>query len=78
MLHVQTSPSNLQASHAAAMARARKIAAREPGVISTYDLGLLIADIEADQLGYIKVDCLDMAIALNSVIRRLKKLIPVS
>lgn len=68
---------DLQAVHAAAKARARKVCQRERGVLSIYDLGELIAEIEdeRDQAGAaLNVDVL---LVLDSVARRLKALIPI-
>ena len=68
--------SSLQQRHEEAKARARKICRNEPGVISIYDLGEAIAEIEAKQTLHSELGHLAEAITLNSVIARLKILIP--
>ena len=69
--------SQLQAAHAAAIARARKICQREPGVVSKYDLGEIIAELELAQIIHGQLGHLAEAITLNSAIAKLKTLIPV-
>jgi hypothetical protein len=68
--------SQLQAAHAAAVARANTICARESGVISIYALGEVIAQIEADQLDHAHHLELTESITLHRVLRRLKDLLP--
>lgn len=68
--------SQLQAAHDAAKARAAKIAARESGVISIYDLGEIIATIEDEQAAAGARLDIDVSIALHNVASRLKALLP--
>lgn len=76
MSHLQASPSRLQAAHAAAIRRANSICAREPGVISSYSLGEVIAQIEADQLDHGRHLEVAESITLHRVLNRLKALLP--
>lgn len=69
--------SQLQATHAAAKARARKVCQREPGVISKYDLGDILAELELAQIIHGQLGHFAEAITLNSAIAKLKTLIPV-
>lgn len=77
MPHLTASPSRLQAAHAAAIQRANTIAARESGVISIYALGTVIAEIELDQIHHTDHGHLAEAITCNSIIRRLRALLPI-
>lgn len=93
MPHLQTSPlitaaahesarartyrTQLQQAHAAAIARANAICAREPGVISIYALGEVISQIEADQIYHGHNLEIAESIALNRVLARLKALLPI-
>ena len=63
-------------AHAKAKRRAADICQREPGVISIYSLGEVIAAIKADQILHGELHQLDQAIALNRVIGRLNALLP--
>jgi hypothetical protein len=69
--------SQLQQAHANAVARAAEIANREPHLVSIFDLGEVISQIEADQLDHGRNLELAESIALNRVLARLKQLIPV-
>ena len=66
----------LQATHAAAKLRARKIAKLYPEVLSIYDLGAEIQQIEAESLHQAERGNLSAVLALAPVITRLKALIP--
>jgi hypothetical protein len=76
MHQLQISPTRLQAAHQAAKARARKIAHREQIVISIYDLGEEIAQLEAEAAYQASNGNITEVITLSRVINRLKKLLP--
>lgn len=66
----------LEAAHTRAKARAAEIAAREPQLISIYDLGEVIARIEDEaQLAAAALN-METARALQSAIRQIKTLLP--
>lgn len=66
----------LAATHTAAIQRANTICAREPGVISIYALGLVISQIEADQIHHHQNHQYAQSYSLTHVIRRLQALLP--
>ena len=68
--------SQLQQAHANAKARAAEIAAREPHLISIFDLGEVISQIEDDQIHHGRHLELAESITLNRVLNRLKALLP--
>jgi hypothetical protein len=70
-------PTDLQARHQAAKVRARKIASREPSVISIYDLGAEIAQIEHEAIHQSELENLEIVIHLQRIITRLKSLLPI-
>lgn len=67
----------LQLNHLAARARANKVCRNEPGVVSKYELGEMIAEFELAQITHSELGHLAEAITYNSVIAKLKTLIPV-
>lgn len=66
----------LQQTHADAKARAAKIAARETGVCSVYDLGEIIAGMEDEANVYWAAHDSTAALALGKFAKQLKELIP--
>lgn len=72
-----TATSPLQQRHFDAIARANKVCRSEPGVLSKYALGEVIAQIEADQIHHGDLHQIAECITLNRVIARLKTLIPI-
>ncbi|RYD19919.1 MAG: hypothetical protein EOP88_17170 [Verrucomicrobiaceae bacterium] len=66
----------LQQAHADAKARAAKIASRETGVCSIYDLGEIIAGMENEANVYWAAHDSTAALALGKYAKQLKELIP--
>ena len=69
--------SSLQQRHEEAKARARKICRNEPGVISIYDLGEVIAEIEDEAMQAMAALKISSAFTAAKIADRLKKLLPV-
>ena len=66
----------LQQRHAELVARSYKICQQEPTVISIFDLGFVIAELEADQIHHGAHGDIAESIVLNRTIARLKALLP--
>jgi len=68
--------SSLRQAYDNAVARANKVAAREPNLITTFDLGTEIETIEQEAADAAERLDTDTYIALTAVATRLKALIP--
>jgi hypothetical protein len=66
----------LQQRHAEAIAQTNKLCKLYPTVISIFDLGLVIAELEADQIHHGAHHDIAECIVLNRTIARLKALLP--
>lgn len=69
--------SKLQLDRIAREARANKICRAEPDVISVFPVSSLIEELKAEQIQHSQSGEIAEAIVLNSVIARLKALIPI-
>lgn len=68
--------SQLQQAHADAKARALKIASREPGVCSIYELGEEISRIEDKANAAMERLDIEHGLELHTIVKRLQQLIP--
>lgn len=66
----------IQQRHAELIARTNKICQQEPTVISIFDLGFVIAELEADFIHHGANGDVAESIVLNRTIARLKALLP--
>ena len=66
----------LQQRHAELIARSYKICKQEPTVVSIFDIGLVISELEADFIHHSAHQEIAECIVLNRTIARLKALLP--
>jgi hypothetical protein len=66
----------LQQRHAEAIAQTNKLCKLYPTVVSIFDIGFVIAEMEADQIDHAAHGDIAECIVLNRTIARLKALLP--